>query len=86
MSVVDERHEKILNELELVRSSINALHSRVNDIEKDIRTELKLTIMPITNEQSNYERRLSFAEKIIFGTAGFILIGVLGALMASILK
>jgi len=80
------RHTELIEELERVKDSIDQLHSKVDSLEKDIRTELKLTIMPIENEQVNYERRLSFAEKIIFGTAGFILIGVLGAFMASVLK
>lgn len=79
-------YTKILEELSIVKYKLKDMENLILDIEKDIRGEIDQKVQRVEWEHTNYDRRISFTEKIIFSTAGFILIAVLGALVASVMK
>lgn len=78
-------YDKILEDLVAVKYEIKDLEGKILDIEKDIRGEIDQKVQRVEWEHSNYDRRISFTEKIVFGAVGIILITVLGALLAKII-
>lgn len=77
---------KIIGELNTVRIELKDLEGKIDDIEKDIRSEFQHNLSKVEWEHQVYDRRISFTEKILFGAIGIILITVLGALIATIIQ
>lgn len=77
----EEHYNGILREIETLRNEVNR---RLDEIRKDVTYEMKLSHQKMSSRIDNNERRLSFAEWILFGAAGLILLAVFGALIAKV--
>jgi len=77
----EEHYANIIREIDALRQEMNR---RLDDIRKDVTYEMKLKHQEIGNKLDSNDRRLTFAERMLFGAAGLILITVLGALIARV--
>ena len=76
---------KILNDIHEIKFEIRDLDGKITDLEKDIRGELEYKVKEVEWEHTNYDRRISLTEKVVFGAVGIILVTVIGALLAKII-
>ena len=74
-------YNKILAELQVVKEGLRTLERKIEKVEDSIKSEMKLKHQAIEFKHQDHDRRLSFNEKIVFTTAGFILLGFLGAIL-----
>jgi len=81
--MAEEHYQKILDEVRTVKED---LIEKLNHLEERIKAEMKLKHQAIDFKQKEHDRRLSFTEKMVFSSAGFLLISMLGAIVATILK
>jgi len=79
-------YDKILNEIHVVKLNLHDLEGKIDDIEREMKNEMNLEVQKAEWTNKEYDRRISFTEKLLFGTAGFILLTFLGALVATVLK
>ena len=79
----EEHYSTILNEVRNVKAE---LVEKLEHLEERIKAEMNLKHQAIDFKHQDHERRLSFTEKILFTTAGFILLAVLGSLITLTLK
>lgn len=81
--MADEHYQVILNEVRTVKED---LIEKLEHLESRIKAEMSLKHQEIEFKHSDHERRLSFTEKILFTTAGFILLAFLGTLVTLTMK
>ena len=81
--MTEEHYSVILQEVRTVKED---LIEKLEHLEDRIKAEMNLKHQAIEFRHSDHERRLSFTEKILFTTAGFILLAFLGALITLTLK
>lgn len=77
--------DKVLIEINDFRYQLKMLEGKLDDIEKDIRSEFSHNFQKVEWEHQTYDRRISLTEKVVFGTVGIILVTVLGAMLAKII-
>ena len=78
----EEHYTTILTEVQKVKED---LVEKLDYLEERIRHEMALRHQEIDFKHQDHDRRLSFTEKILFTTAGFILLAFLGALTALVI-
>jgi hypothetical protein len=81
--MAEDHYQTILNEVRAVKED---LIEKLGHLEERIKHEMTLKHQAIDFKQQEHDRRLSFTEKMLFTSAGFLLISVLGAIVATILK
>ena len=74
-------YNKILAELQVDKEGLRTLERKIEKVEDSIKGEMKLKHQAIEFKHLDHDRRLSFNEKIVFTTTGFILLGFLGAIL-----
>ena len=79
----EENYKSILLEVRMVKDD---LVEKLEHLEEKIKAEIAFKHQALEFKHSDHERRLSFTEKILFTTAGFILLAFLGALITLTLK
>jgi hypothetical protein len=79
----DDYYETILKEVRTVKAD---LLEKLEHLEERIKSEMALKHQAIEFKHIEHERRLSFAEKMLFTAAGFLLISILGAIVTTIVK
>lgn len=79
----EKQYTIILNEIEKFKKEFII---QLENLENKIRYEMSLKDQALDFKQTEHDRRLSFTEKILFSTAGFLLLSVLGAIVALVLK
>lgn len=78
-------YEKILSDINTVRFELHDLEAKIDDLEKDIRSEFSHSLEKVEWQHQNYDRRISLTEKVLFGAVGIILVTVLGAMLTKII-
>lgn len=78
-------YEKILSDINTVRFELHDLEAKIDDLEKDIRSEFTHNLEKVEWQHQNYDRRISLTEKVLFGAVGITLVTVLGALLSKII-
>jgi flagellar biosynthesis chaperone FliJ len=78
-------YSKILEELNHVKYELKDLEGKIDDIERDIRSEIEHKVKEVEWKHSDYDRRISLTEKVLFGAVGIILISVLGAVLTKVI-
>jgi hypothetical protein len=81
--MAENNYTLILQEVRQVKED---LIEKLDHLEEKIKSEMALKHQAIEFKHIEHDRRLSFTEKILFTTAGFLLLSVLGAIMALVLK
>lgn len=81
----EDQVTKILGEITDFRYKLRDLETKLDDLEKDIKSEFTHNLQKVEWEHQVYDRRISFTEKILFGAVGIILVTVLGALLATVI-
>ena len=79
----EDHYKGILKEVKDLRIELD---DKLSHLEERITAEMKLKHQEIAYKHSDHERRLSLAERILFTTAGVILLGFLGALANAVFK
>lgn len=78
-------YSKILEDITAVKYELKDLEGKITDLEKDIRGELAHKVKEVEWAHSNYDRRISMTEKVVFGAVTIILMSVMGALLAKVI-
>jgi hypothetical protein len=78
-------YDRVLGEIHAIKLSLHDLESKVTDLEKDIRQEMEFKLKQTEWEHTNYDRRISLTERVLFGAVGIILVAVLGALLTKVI-
>jgi cell division protein FtsL len=76
---------KIETEIHDLRSRLKELESKLDDLEKDIKSEFNHNLEKVEWVHQTYDRRISLTEKVVFGAVSIILITVMGALLAKVI-
>ena len=82
----DVNYNKLLNEIRDVKTGLRDVHMLVENMEKDIKSEMKLKHQEIEFKHESHERRLTFTERMVFGAAGLMLTFVIAAMLTVTLK
>ena len=91
-NVLKDIRDTALERIEELRSELNtsldtmgkSVEATVERATKDIRSDMEKAHLEMRYQYEGHERRLSFAEKMLFGAAGLILLGVIGALLKNV--
>ena len=76
---------KIISEINDFRYQLKELESKLDDIEKNIKSEFSHNLEKVEWEHRTYDRRISLTEKVVFGAVAIILVSVMGALLTKII-
>lgn len=78
--------KKVGADINILQKDMDKLDRALDDAVIKIRNDMDLKHQAVDYELKGHDRRLSFAEKMLFSTAGTILLAVVAALIATVLK
>lgn len=83
--MIEPEQYKIIEEINSFRFQLKELEGKLDDLEKDIRSEFSHNLEKVEWQHQSYDRRISLTEKVLFGAVGIILVTVLGAMLTKII-
>ena len=77
--------QELHNKIEKVQHELDLLQNTLNTCKAEVEHEMETRHIKLSNRVDMNERRLTFAERMIFGAAALILVSVISALLTKVL-
>lgn len=79
-------YASLVEQISTLKAQAIKLENRINEVEAELKAEMKLAHQETSFVQREHGRRLSMQEKIVFGGVGAVLLTIIAAIMAMVIQ